>query len=160
MKIRSKLDIYKGFTLVELIIVIVILGVIAVIATPKFIDISSDARKAQLRAHSANIKATANLVFASCQLTPGCPNIVNGNSIVPNGFDQPVRMLNGYPDAGTMARTDEINDIMDNGDFIVSAVSHTTVRWSFENTSNCHVQYTQNFSSSTVPLIEIDDSGC
>jgi len=140
--------------------VIVILGILSVVAAPRFIDLSSDARIAQLKSQSAIIKTTANQVFLSCKLTPGCPEAANGSSVVLNGFNQAVRMLNGYPDAGTMARTDEINDIMDNGEFIVTAVSHTTVRWSFENTSNCHVQYTQNASINTVPLIEIESSGC
>jgi MSHA pilin protein MshA len=40
----------KGFTLIELIIVIVILGIMAVTAAPRFIDISSDANIAKLKA--------------------------------------------------------------------------------------------------------------
>jgi MSHA pilin protein MshA len=35
-----------GFTLIELVVVIVILGVLSVIAAPRFINLSSDAKKA------------------------------------------------------------------------------------------------------------------
>ncbi len=40
----------KGFTLIELIIVIVILGILSVVAAPRFIDLSDDAEKAAFRA--------------------------------------------------------------------------------------------------------------
>ena len=38
----------KGFTLIELVLIIVILGVLAVIAIPKFVDISAEASTAAL----------------------------------------------------------------------------------------------------------------
>jgi prepilin-type N-terminal cleavage/methylation domain-containing protein len=52
----------QGFTLIELIIVIVILGILAVTAAPKFIDISSDAKIASLKGTQAAI-ISANKLF-------------------------------------------------------------------------------------------------
>ena len=52
----------QGFTLIELIIVIVILGVLAVVAAPKFIDVSSDARIASLDALEGSLRSATNLV--------------------------------------------------------------------------------------------------
>jgi MSHA pilin protein MshA len=54
----------RGFTLIELIIVIVILGILSVVAAPRFIDITSDARTASLEAMQAAVKSANTLVYA------------------------------------------------------------------------------------------------
>tara|TARA_R110002167_G_scaffold339500_1_gene547233 strand:+ start:235 stop:720 length:486 start_codon:yes stop_codon:yes gene_type:complete len=51
-----------GFTLIELIIVIVILGILAVVAAPKFIDISSDARIATLESLEGSMRTASDLI--------------------------------------------------------------------------------------------------
>jgi MSHA pilin protein MshA len=52
----------QGFTLVELIIVIVILGIIAVVAAPRFLNIASDAKVAVINNLAAQIESTISLV--------------------------------------------------------------------------------------------------
>ena len=52
-----------GFTLIELIVVIVILGVLAVTAAPKFMNLQSDARKAALESLKGSLTSTAQMVY-------------------------------------------------------------------------------------------------
>ena len=52
----------RGFTLIELIIVIVILGILAVTAAPRFIDMSSDARLAKLETLESGMRTASRLV--------------------------------------------------------------------------------------------------
>jgi len=53
----------RGFTLIELIIVIVILGILAVTAAPKFIDITSDAKGATLQAVKGSLQSAGQMVY-------------------------------------------------------------------------------------------------
>ncbi|MBF7071784.1 prepilin-type N-terminal cleavage/methylation domain-containing protein [Glaciecola sp. MH2013] len=54
----------SGFTLVELVIVIVILAVLSVVAAPRFLDLSDDARQAQLSKLATDLSSSANLIYA------------------------------------------------------------------------------------------------
>ena len=151
----------KGFTLIELIIVIIILGILSIVAAPRFIDLSSDAKKAQIKALAATIKTTSDYVFLACQITPGCMGTSYGDTLVLTGFNQPVRVLNGYPDAGQLARNDEIDDLFDSGNFVVTTISGNTLRWSLENSTDCYVQYIQNGGqANSRPQITTVDTGC
>jgi prepilin-type N-terminal cleavage/methylation domain-containing protein len=62
----------KGFTLIELIMVIVILGIIAAVAIPKFLDLAGEAKKAAARGFGGAMTSTIAIKYAGFQL--GGPN--------------------------------------------------------------------------------------
>ena len=58
----------RGFSLVELVVVIILLGVLAAVALPRFLDTSTEAKVATLESLAGSIRSTAGLVQAKARL--------------------------------------------------------------------------------------------
>uniref|UniRef100_UPI0040481527 type II secretion system protein n=2 Tax=Shewanella sp. TaxID=50422 RepID=UPI0040481527 len=76
----------RGFTLIELVVVIIILGILAVVAAPKFINLKSDALIANLNGLQGALKSANTLVYSKAilagleKLEPGSVTL-NGNAV-------------------------------------------------------------------------------
>jgi MSHA pilin protein MshA len=146
----------SGFTLIELVIVIIILGILAATAVPKFVDLQGDARKSAMKGVKGALEGAATLTFSRAA--------IDGKEKALTGDVNGVAIVYGYP-AGTSAAlstaaglsasdwaieaTDGIATITANGS--TSAASST-----------CKVVYTAliKTTSKSRPTINVTDTGC
>lgn len=70
MKLRKKIKNQKGFTLVELMVVIAIIGVLAAIAVPKLTSSTNSAKVAKIQADLRTIDSALTLYAADTGVTP------------------------------------------------------------------------------------------
>ena len=87
----------KGFTLIELVVVIVILGILAATAAPKFIDLTGDAKESVMKGVEGSIESAVSMVHAKAIVagkTTGDTTVEIGNVFY--------ALVNGYPAAESL----------------------------------------------------------
>ncbi|ELI6431771.1 MULTISPECIES: prepilin-type N-terminal cleavage/methylation domain-containing protein [Aeromonas] len=85
-----------GFTLIELVIVIIILGILAVTAAPKFLNLQGDAREAAAQGVQAAVSSSAQLVYSKSALE-GIERASSGAVSSSDGTN--IDVVFGYPAA-------------------------------------------------------------
>ena len=138
----------KGFTLIELVVVITILGILAAFAFPRFAALETEAREATVNGLAGSIRA-ASALSHSLSLVQGGPAsvVMEGNTIT---------MTNGYPAESAIHLT--LTEYT--GFTLNSSGTPVTFTPSGAGTpANCQVQYTEAGVGGT-PTINASTSDC
>nr|WP_319555286.1 type II secretion system protein [uncultured Vibrio sp.] len=163
-----------GFTLIELVVVIVILGILAVTAAPRFLNLQSDARSSALQGLSGAINGAAGITYGKAAIEGIEANAVDAlaNGItISFGYPQSeeaglVNAVTGldadWAWASTAATADETGTLVatfpttdlpaGNGDNTVANIQAT----------NCYVTYTTaaGTDAGEEATVVVTDTGC
>lgn len=166
----------QGFTLIELVVVIIILGILAVTAAPKFINLQGDARTSAIQGLKGAIQGANSLVYSKAALA-GKEKIGSADATTTASVDidaaNNANLNYGY----LQATAAELKNAMD---LSISKTTTESVDWfivegadgakaatiyqagspyATDNTKECYVTYTPATSSET-PKYEVKSKDC
>lgn len=137
-----------GFTLIELVVVITILGILAAFAIPRFANLEVEAREAAVQGLGGSVRSAATLAH-SLSLATGAavadPVTMEGTAVA---------MANRYP---TLASIDDA--LLDTTGFTYDAATGVFTKDGATTPANCSVSYAQAAANSS-PTITVDVSDC
>lgn len=158
----------QGFTLIELIVVIAIVGILAAVALPRFINAQQDARIAKAQGLYGAVRSAAALAHSRCELDfarglTGAGTCAN-NQVNMEGVN--ITMVNRYPTAnaaGIIAAA-QLNAANDN--LTISAGGATagdTITIDIPGAAtlaNCRITYIAPTALGNAPTINVVTTGC
>jgi MSHA pilin protein MshA len=167
MKKQRETSKFQGFTLIELMAAILIVGALAAAALPKFVDMGKEARVAAVQRLGAELITAANLVRAKCDASDLCRGQTYPSGFFIDGIS--ADLVNGYPSAragqppdgswrngniGVWIKTNGFNLVQHNSGHMLTFYMPV----SGANNNGCYARYAESWGPA--PSVSIVTSGC
>lgn len=157
----------KGFTLVELVITIIVLAILAALAIPKFINLTSQARFAALQQIQTSVKVANDFMFFKSQLpsyaarpVPNRDDLIDVDTNGDGTYDTRLKWF--YLDNTDIEKRIEMSDDFD---IEYEGITDTYIGYKLDDATSvkqglCYFRYTQAADAITPPVYQLQTSGC
>ncbi|EKO3666336.1 type II secretion system protein [Vibrio metschnikovii] len=149
-----------GFTLIELVVVIVILGILAVTAAPRFLNLQGDARDASLQGLKGAMQGASGIVYGRAAIDG--KDASSSASIQILGVSGAVNLVWGYPEASVNGIGRVVTGLSgDDADWKEVSAANNAIAYTFKTgsegtSSKCSVVYAIDPGTSFAqPTIEV-----